>query len=157
MAKTIIKNFSQAPYYDDFDESKNYHRILFRPGVSVQARELTQLQTLLQAQIDRHGQYAFKDGSRVVGGKVTVNVKYDFESATTPQPPVYTLDSIPLPATFGSAVFGVAEFGAAENPLVRQAVEGTGNTVALRIKSDDQNSPYSVNGFYIDYMPAGRK
>ena len=78
MAKTIIKNYSQAPYYDDFDESKNYHRILFRPGVSVQARELTQLQTLLQAQIDRHGQYAFKDGSRVVGGKVTVNVKYDF-------------------------------------------------------------------------------
>ena len=78
MATTVVKNYSIAPYYDDFDETKNYHRILFRPGYSVQARELTQLQTALQAQIDRYGQFAFKDGSRVVNGKVTLNVKYDF-------------------------------------------------------------------------------
>ena len=78
MATTIIKKYSNAPYYDDFDETKNFHRILFRPGYSVQARELTQLQTLLQAQLDRFGQYAFKDGSRVVNGKVTLNVEYDF-------------------------------------------------------------------------------
>ena len=86
-----------------------------------------------------------------------LQVKYDFESTTTPQPPAYTLTQIPLPATFGNATFGEAEFGAAENPLVRQTVEGTGNTVAFRLKSDDQRSPYSINGFYIDYMPAGRK
>ena len=86
-----------------------------------------------------------------------LDVKYDFESAETPQPPTYTLTTIPLPSTFGSAIFGTAEFGAAENPLVRQAVEGAGNTVALRIKSDDQRSTYSINGFYIDYMPSGRK
>ena len=86
-----------------------------------------------------------------------LQVKYDFESTTTPQPPAYTLSQIPLPATFGNATFGEAEFGAAENPLVRQTVEGTGNTVAFRLKSDDQRSPYSINGFYIDYMPAGRK
>ena len=41
---TRIKNYNVAPYYDDFDETKNFHRILFRPGFSVQARELTQLQ-----------------------------------------------------------------------------------------------------------------
>ena len=35
------------PYYDDFDEDKNFKRILFRPGYAVQARELTQLQTIL--------------------------------------------------------------------------------------------------------------
>ena len=64
MSTTSIKNYGIAPYYDDFDETKNYQRILFRPGRSVQARELTQMQTALQAQIDRHGQYAFKDGSR---------------------------------------------------------------------------------------------
>ncbi len=78
MTTTSIKNYSESPYYDDFDESKNYHRILFRPGYAVQARELTQLQTSLQAQIDRHGQYAFKDGSRVVNGEVSLNVEYDF-------------------------------------------------------------------------------
>ena len=66
------------PYFDDYTESKNFHRILFKPGFSVQARELTQLQSLLQAQIDRHGQYSFKSGSRVVGGKVSVDTNLDF-------------------------------------------------------------------------------
>tara|TARA_B100000900_G_scaffold55113_1_gene41012 strand:+ start:590 stop:5848 length:5259 start_codon:yes stop_codon:yes gene_type:complete len=83
MATTVVKHYNEPPYYDDFDESKNYHRILFRPGHSVQARELTQLQTALQAQIDRYGQFAFKDGSRVVNGKATINVEYDFVKLTT--------------------------------------------------------------------------
>ena len=78
MATTVVKNNFVNYTLDDFDEAKNYHRILFRPGYSVQARELTQLQTSLQAQIDRYGQFAFKDGSRVVNGKVTLNVEYDF-------------------------------------------------------------------------------
>ena len=72
-----VKTYSTAPYYDDYDESKNYHRVLFRPGFAVQARELTQLQTALQGQLDRYGQYAFNDGSRVVGGKVSINTEYD--------------------------------------------------------------------------------
>ena len=67
MATSKVRNYNIQPYYDDFDETKNYHRVLFRPGYAVQARELTQLQTALQAQIDRYGQYAFKDGSRVLG------------------------------------------------------------------------------------------
>ncbi len=78
MSTTSIKSYGIAPYYDDFDETKNYLRILFRPGVAVQARELTQMQTALQAQIDRHGQYSFKNGSRVLNGKVTLNIEYDF-------------------------------------------------------------------------------
>lgn len=71
MAITNVKKFG-APYYDDFDETKNYHRILFRPGFAVQARELTQLQTALQSQIDKLGQYTFADGDRVLGGKQTL-------------------------------------------------------------------------------------
>ena len=76
MATTKVKNYNITPYYDDFDETKNYQRILFKPGVSVQARELTQMQTALQAQIDRHGRYTFKDGSRVVDGKDSLAVSY---------------------------------------------------------------------------------
>ena len=78
MTTTSIKTYSVSPYYDDFNEAKNYHRILFRPGYAVQARELTQMQSALQAQIDRHGQYAFKDGSRVVNGELSLNVEYDY-------------------------------------------------------------------------------
>ena len=44
-------NFNVNPYYDDYNEDKGFHRILFKPSVSVQARELTQLQTILQKQI----------------------------------------------------------------------------------------------------------
>ena len=44
--------FNYDPYYDDFDEDKNFMRVLFRPGYSVQARELTQLQTILANQIE---------------------------------------------------------------------------------------------------------
>jgi len=58
------------PYYDDFDEGKNFYRILFRPGYAVQARELTQLQTILQNQIERFGRHIFVNGSSVIGGEV---------------------------------------------------------------------------------------
>lgn len=61
-------NFNIDPYYDDFDGDKNYHRILFRPGYAVQARELTQLQTQIQDQINRFGRHIFTNGSIVTGG-----------------------------------------------------------------------------------------
>jgi hypothetical protein len=60
-------NLGTSPYYDDFENDKNFHRILFKPGYAVQARELTQLQTILQNQIQRFGDHVFKDGSVVVG------------------------------------------------------------------------------------------
>lgn len=63
---------SGAPYYDDFDDTKNFLRILFKPGYSVQARELTQLQTLLQNQVSKIGSHIFKNGSLVFGGVSTL-------------------------------------------------------------------------------------
>ena len=51
-----------SPYFDDFDENKQFYRILFRPGYPVQARELTQLQTALQKQIARFGNHVFAHG-----------------------------------------------------------------------------------------------
>jgi hypothetical protein len=65
----INTNFNIDPYYDDFDDAKNYHRILFKPGYAVQARELTQQQTILQDQINKFGDYMFQSGSVVTGGK----------------------------------------------------------------------------------------
>jgi len=34
-------NLNVSPYFDDFNESKNYQRVLFKPGTPIQARELT--------------------------------------------------------------------------------------------------------------------
>ena len=66
-------NFNTDPYYDDYSEAKGFHRILFKPGVAVQARELNQLQTILQQQVSRFGNHVFKPGSMVIPG----NIKFD--------------------------------------------------------------------------------
>jgi len=71
IANTVIDNFNVTPYYDDFDETSNFHRILFKPGLAVQARELTQLQTILQNQIEKFGDHVFKEGTIVQGCEFT--------------------------------------------------------------------------------------
>ena len=65
-------NLNVSPYFDDFDPTKNYSRILFRPGTAVQARELTQLQTTLQDQIKKFGDHIFQTGSIVTGGSIVI-------------------------------------------------------------------------------------
>jgi len=73
----LTTNFNQDPYYDDFDDDKNYYRVLFKPGNAVQSRELTQLQSTLQDQIKKFGDHVFKTGSVVTGGQITIqNVAY---------------------------------------------------------------------------------
>jgi hypothetical protein len=66
---SINTNFNVNPYYDDFDEDKKFLRVLFKPGFAVQARELTQAQTILQKQVERFGNHVFKNGSVVTGGQ----------------------------------------------------------------------------------------
>lgn len=65
-------NFSRSPYFNDYDETKDYYGILFKPSVAVQARELNQLQTVLQKQIERFGDHVFKSGTIISG----VNFRY---------------------------------------------------------------------------------
>lgn len=71
-------DLNTSPYYDDFDEAKKFYRILYRPAVSVQARELTQMQTILQNQVSKFGDHIFKDGSMVIPGEVNVNPGVSF-------------------------------------------------------------------------------
>ena len=74
MAQNTDLNVS--PYYDDYDETKNFHRILFRPSNAIQARELTQLQTILQNQVERFGSHVFDEGALVMGATTTINKTY---------------------------------------------------------------------------------
>jgi hypothetical protein len=71
-------NFNTEPYYDDFNEDKKFHRILFRPSFAVQARELTQMQTILQNQISRFGGHVFKEGAMVIPGQASVDTEIHF-------------------------------------------------------------------------------
>ena len=77
---TLRTDFNVTPYYDDFDKTKGFHRILFRPGYAVQARELTQIQSMLQNQINSFGKHVFREGSIVLPGAFTL------ECATTGNP-----------------------------------------------------------------------
>jgi len=65
-------DFNTEPYNDDYDENKKFYRILYRPSFAVQARELTQMQTILQNQISRHGDAIFKQGAMVIPGQASV-------------------------------------------------------------------------------------
>ena len=60
-------NLNASPYYDDYSANADYHRVLFKPGVAVQARELTQLQTLLQNQIEKGFGFVLQEGAVVTG------------------------------------------------------------------------------------------
>lgn len=64
-------NLNITPYYDDFDAANNFHRVLFKPGTPVQARELTGLQSILQDQIEKFGTHFFKEGSKVIPGQLS--------------------------------------------------------------------------------------
>ena len=71
-------NFNTEPYYDDFDETKKFYRILYRPAYAVQARELTQMQTILQNQISRFGDHVFKEGAMVIPGQTAIDTKIGY-------------------------------------------------------------------------------
>lgn len=65
-------DFSLKPYYDDFDSSKGYLKILFKPGYAVQTRELNQIQSIIQNQIKNFGDHVFKNGTNIYGGRFTM-------------------------------------------------------------------------------------
>jgi len=78
MAQSLNKNTFDTVYKDDFIDSDNYYRILFNSGKKLQARELTQSQTIIQNQIKRFGSNIFKDNSLVKGGEADIDNAYEF-------------------------------------------------------------------------------
>lgn len=85
MPRTFTENvFSSGYYKDDYRDSDNYHRVLFNSGRALQARELTQLQTIIQEEMGRFGRNIFKDGASVnPGGIPTINTDYEFVKLNT--------------------------------------------------------------------------
>ena len=116
-------NTNINPYYDDFDETKNYHRILFRPGYAVQARELTQLQTQIQDQINKFGKHVFVNGSVVLdGGRSFENdilsIKLDSSFSGASVDRTKFTDTIITGATSGTkAVVKISEATTSSDPI----------------------------------------
>ena len=126
-------NLNTDPYYDDYSDSKGFHRILFKPGVAVQARELNQLQTILQNQVSRFGSHVFKPGSMVIPG----NIKFD-----------NNVNFVKLAATFNTTDIDVTNY------LDREMI---GQTSGIRAKviSVDQATATDPPTIYVKYLDSG--
>ena len=142
-------NLNAAPYFDDFNADNNYHRILFRPGFAVQARELTQLQSALQHQIEAHGSHIFREGALVVPGQGTVQSYHSLKLASTfngeqvDPSQYYNVDS---PTTITGATTGVTAkvigFKAAtttDQPLLYVSYERAGSDFTTTVFADGEN------------------
>lgn len=70
-------NLNVNPYFDDFDAEKNFYKVLFNPGKPIQARELNNIQSILQNQIESFGSHIFKEGSVVIPGNLTYDPQFN--------------------------------------------------------------------------------
>ena len=76
----IETDLSVSPYFDEAAAGleKNYYKILFKPSVPVQVRELNELQTILQNQIEEFGDSVLKKGTIVRGCTFSFFNNYPF-------------------------------------------------------------------------------
>ena len=126
-----------SPYYDDFDETDNFHRTLFRPGFAIQARELTQLQSTLQNQIEKHGSHVFKEGAVVIPGAVHINTKYH---------------SLKLASTFASETIDPSQYFNATTPVT---ITGATTGVSAVVIGFDVATTTDQPTLYLRYLNSG--
>jgi hypothetical protein len=102
--------------------------------------------------------YYIKTSIRAEGtnSNLTVLPRYDFESPNVPQPSEISLGNLISVSTFGNAVFGTAIFGGTLFPQQRATLTGSGFTNNFRIRSAGNQAPYTVSGFYVDFIAGGR-
>ena len=128
-----------TPYYDDFDEADQYHRVLFRPGYAVQARELTQLQTILQNQVERFGKHIFQEGSIVIPGGVTYDNQY------------YAV-KLQATITVASTTYSVEDY---LSQYVGTVIEGGTSGVKARVIGYDVATSTDPSTLYVKWFSAG--
>ena len=148
-------NFNTNPYYDDFSRENKFYKILFRPGYAVQARELTQIQSILQSQIEAIGTNVFKNGSIVYGcqSAYTPGVYLKLKPSTLAS----TIKGLTVTGQTSGAT-GVVKLITGDNtaPVLHFAtVTGsfeqgetlvvTGNNIQLEVSSD---SPFTSNSYF---------
>ena len=87
-----------------------------------------------------------------------IQVRFDYGNTDIPQPPdLFDLGVINPPSKFGDALLNTNVFGGGDNPLIRIPLQGSGTSNNFTIISDDTKPPYTINGFYVDYIPSGRR
>ena len=133
-------NFNVIPYNDDFDPDKLFYKILFRPSYAVQARELTQIQSIIQNQIRSMGEHIFKDGSMVIPGTLTINKEYEYVRLQS-----YSTSSITdlIGTNVTSSVSGI-------QALIINGVEAEdADPATLFVRYENQSNNLDSNNLYV--------
>ena len=132
-----ITDLNVAPYYDDFNKEDNFHRVLFRPGYAIQARELTTLQSILQDQVEKHGSHFFKEGSMVIPGQVSYSKDYA---------------SLQLASIFGGETIRPSQFYNATTPIT---ITGKTTGVTAKVVGFAEATSTTQPILYVQYISAG--
>ena len=84
-------------------------------------------------------------------------LRYDYEDPSSPRPAAYSLSASDIVAVYGSGTYGTSTYGGQSEPLLRQSVEGSGFTVALRVDDNGITAPYALRGFQMEYQTGARR
>jgi hypothetical protein len=127
-------NLNSFPYFDDFNKSNDFYKVLFKPSYPIQARELTTLQSILQNQVESFGNHFFKEGSIVIPGQTAFIQNYEAVKIED------TYNGIPL-STYLSDLVGAK---------IRGEVSG----VVAEIKNflNAQESEINTTTIYVNYI-----
>jgi hypothetical protein len=142
----INRDLNVAPYFDDFDLTKQFHRVLFKPAFAVQARELTQLQTILQNQIEQFGDNIFKEGSIIKGCNFTELNDLNYVKVT---------DKVGFDPTLyvgfqDTVTIGAVDYDRDNSYELRGAISGVTARVVAATRGFETRNP-DLNTFYINY------
>ena len=92
-----------------------------------------------------------------------LTVRYDNEDKDSARPAVYPFDTTSLAASYGNAVYSTVSsaiqfvYGGPTQPLLRQPIEGSGFSVALKVEDGGTTNSYSLKGFQIEYQLGARR
>ena len=136
-------NLNVAPYYDDYDLGKNFYKVLFRPGYSIQTRELTSLQSILQNQIESFGKFNFKQGQQVIPGEVGLNTKLDYVK----------LSSVSEVAVNENGQIVYKKYDIKK--LIGTQLQGLNSGVVGRVLSSEYGSDIEADTLFVKYTTSG--
>ena len=136
MSTTFNKSTFATTYKDDFDSADNFHRILFNSGRALQARELTQMQTIIQEEIARFGRNIFKEGAAVNPGGPSVDRHAEFVKLDT------SVNTLP---TDTSTLLGLEFTGATSSIKAR----------VIRVETASGSDPATLYVQYTDTNTSG--
>lgn len=157
----LSTDLNVSPYYDDYDENKQYYKILFRPATAVQARELTQIQTLLQKQISRFGDSIYKDGTIVEGCNFSQypgieQIKFKDSDSTTIDFGILTINTDDVESS--NVSFGATSYSLANSYLLVSNTTGLRAIVFRAIAGAESAvdvGSFETNRAYVMYLNSG--